>query len=617
LIGQESELEKSMKAQKLWRSSLLIAALIPAGVIAACSAKIGNEGPGFSGASTAGGTNNSAAANGGGGGSSGSVGSSGSPASTAMPATALLPDKQVAESAGILQMRRVTYSEYDNMLHDLLGDTTRPGEDPSHPWSADAQNVNGFASPNSTADQQIQNYFYTTASAVVEAAITAGKLPIPAGCATPAASAETACATTFANTFGAQAYRRPVAAAELADLMTLFTAVRTTYALSFTESLGAMAKAMLQSPNFLYHWEIGPTKPVVGSDGLVPLTPWQLASRLAESLWNTTPDATLLAAAQAGQLSTPAEVLAQAERMIADPRAAQALLDMYGQWVLSVGTRPQNLGGLPPTSTLTQNAIDALPGSFSSFLASVYSGDGTMSTLFTGNTAYVNSDLAKMYGIAAPAGATATALAKVTLTAAQRSGGLFTQIPFLAQFASGVVDNPIFRGLSIYTKVLCGSASPPAVAVPGVNFVAQTTTRASYEKHAMSACAKGCHTLFDPPGFAFENYDGIGQYRTTDNGQPVDSTGTFTSPAGTTFTFTNAADMLTQLAASPETQQCLDRNWARYMFGRLETDADTGSLQAAWSKGGATTGFSMRDMLTAFVSSKAYMYRTLSQGETL
>ncbi|HXN30404.1 MAG TPA: hypothetical protein VN894_01025, partial [Polyangiaceae bacterium] len=70
-------------------------------------------------------------------------------------------------------------------------------------------------------------------------------------------------------------------------------------------------------------------------------------------------------------------------------------------------------------------------------------------------------------------------------------------------------------------------------------------------------------------------------------------------------------------AASSETQACLDRNWARYMFGRLETTEDTGSLQVALSKGSATAGFSMRDMLTAFVSSKAYMYRKQSPGETL
>jgi hypothetical protein len=610
-----------MKAQTLWRSSLLIAALIPAGVVAACSAEVGGSKgfpTGTSGGGTGGGgtANNGAGSGNGGGTSSGASGGNASTTPTAAPTTAALPTAQVAESAGILQMRRLTYGEYDNALNVLIGDTTRPAEDPSHPWAADSQNTNGFASPNSVADQQVSN-FYQAVDALVETAITAGKLPIPAGCATPTTTAETSCATQFITTFGQQVYRRPVSTAEQTDLMTLFTQVRSMYGQSFTEALGSVAKGMLNSPNFLYHWEIGPTAPKVGADGLVPLTSWQIASRLAESLWESIPDATLMTAAQNGQLSTPAQVAAQATRMIADPRASAALLDLYEQWILSVGTRPENLGGLAPTSNLTQPAIDALPTSLSQFLASVYStGDGTLNTLMTANYAYVNHDLAVLYGVTGPA-ASATGLTKVTLDATQRAGGLFTQIPFLAQFASGVVDNPIFRGLSIYTKLLCGSASPPNVQVPSVNFVAQTTTRASYEVHANQKCAQGCHNLFDPPGFAFENYDGIGQWRTLDNGQPVDSTGSFTSPAGNMFTFQNATDLTKQLAASSETQQCLDRTWLRYMFGRLESTADTGSMQIAYAQGAKTTGFSMTNMLTALVSSKAYMYRAPSPGENL
>ncbi len=612
-----------MKAQKLWRSSLLIAALIPAGVVAACSAEVGTSGKGFPGSTSGGGNGGGTTNNGSGAGSGGTAAggaTGGGNTNPAMPATAAppsgtLPTAQVPESAGILQMRRLTYSEYDNALGVLIGDTTRPAEDTSHPWAADSQNTNGFASPNSIADQQVSN-FYAAVDALVEAAITAGKLPIPSGCATPTTTAETSCATTFITTFGQQVYRRPVSTAEQTDLMTLFTQVRSMYGQSFTEALGSVAKGMLNSPNFLYHWEIGPTAPKVGSDGLVPLTSWQIASRLAESFWDSIPDATLLTAAQNGQLSTPAQVAAQATRMIADPRASAALLDLYEQWILSVGTRPENLGGLAVTSNLTQPAIDALPSSLAQFLTSVYAGDGTLNTLMTANYAYVNHDLAVLYGVTGPA-ATATGLTKVTLDPTQRAGGLFTQIPFLAQFASGVVDNPIFRGLSIYTKLLCGSASPPNVNVPSVNFVAKTTTRQSYEVHASQACAAGCHTLFDPPGFAFENYDGIGQWRTLDNGVAVDSTGTFTSPANNTFKFTNATDLMKQLAASSETQQCLDRTWLRYMFGRLESQADTGSMQIAYTKGAATTGFSMTNMLTALVSSKAYMYRTPSPGENL
>ena len=126
--------------------------------------------------------------------------------------------------------------------------------------------------------------------------------------------------------------------AEQTDLLTLFTKVRG-LGLSFNESIGAIVKSMIQSPNFLYHWEIGPTPPVVGSDGLVPLTPWQLASRLASTIWETTPDDTLLQAAQAGQLTTAAQVASQVTRMLADPRAANGLFYFNEQWLFNFGSQ--------------------------------------------------------------------------------------------------------------------------------------------------------------------------------------------------------------------------------------------------------------------------------------
>ena len=100
---------------------------------------------------------------------------------------------------------------------------------------------------------------------------------------------------------------------------------------------------MLQSPNFLYHWEIGPTAPKVGSDGLVPLTPWQVASRLASTLWETVPDDALLQAAQSGQLSTPAQVSAQVTRLLADPRAANGLFSFHEQWLFNFGSQGRDL----------------------------------------------------------------------------------------------------------------------------------------------------------------------------------------------------------------------------------------------------------------------------------
>jgi hypothetical protein len=126
-----------------------------------------------------------------------------------------------------------------------------------------------------------------------------------------------------------------------------------------------------------------------------------------------------------------------------------------------------------------------------------------------------------------------------------------------------------------------------------------------------------CHGLFDPPGFAFEHYDGIGAYRTTEAGQPVDSTGTLLTPGRATIVFQSALDLSQQLADSPEAQSCVDRQWARYMLGRGETLADAGSLSVAYQKAMATPGFSVRDLMTTLIASKALMYRQPSPGEAL
>jgi hypothetical protein len=514
-------------------------------------------------------------------------------------------------------MRRLTYREYDHMLAYLIGDTSAPAEG-GDAWSPDSPNAVGYVAPASSADLQV-DLFNQTADTLVETAIqkvaagqTAGKLSIP--CKTPTTTAaETTCATQFITAFGLEAYRRPVAAAEQTDLLSLFTTVRG-LGLSFNEAIGAIVKGMLQSPNFLYHWEIGPTKPSVGSDGLVALTPWQVASRLAATLWEAGPDDTLLQAAQAGQLSTSAQVATQVTRMLADPRAANGLFYFHEQWLFTFGSQGRDLTQpLTKSSALfTDSVASGLATEFSDFVASVYMGDGTLNSLFTAPYAFVNHDLAAIYGVTGPA----TGFAKVSLDASKR-GGIFTQTAFLATMGADGTDNPVYRGLSIYEKVLCGNIGSPPMNVPPVNFIANGTTRQSYDAHGMSACASGCHNLFDPPGFSFENYDGDGVYRTTEAGQSVDSTGSFATPAGTTITFKNALDLSQQLAQSSEVQSCVDRQWTRYMLGRPETSAESGSMSIAYQAAAKTSGFSLTNLVSALMQSKAFMYRQPSAGEPL
>jgi len=343
---------------------------------------------------------------------------------------------------------------------------------------------------------------------------------------------------------------------------------------------------------------------------------------LAMSIWEGMPDDALFNAAQSGALSTPAQVLAQAERMLADPQATQSLYSFHLQWLFNMGFHVTDLSAMvgKPNSLLTDAAAQGLQTEFTQFISSVYvpPGDGTLNTLYTAPYAFVNKDLAAIYGVAGPA----AGFSRVDLDPTQRAG-IFTQVAFLAGIEDSIADNPVYRGLAIYTKALCGSIGGPPANVPSVNFTTGGTTRQAYDAHGSSQCASGCHSLFDPPGFAFENYDGAGRYRTTDGNQAVDATGTFSSPlktggmAGTTFTFNNAVEFVKQLAASPEAQACVARQWARYALGRMEAQPDVGSLQVAYRAGTAAPGFSVRDMLTSLLASKAFTKRQRSDGEPM
>lgn len=599
-----------MKALNMSRSTIAVTLFSAIGAVGACNGAIGNgngdvaggfgtPGPGSSSNSSGAGP---AASHDGGGGSAG-----GGPAANGVgppgPNQPLTP-----ESAGQLVMRRITNREYNNTMADLIGDTTAPATT----FPLDGPTATGFEAPNSVADLNVQ-YYFQTADVLAEAALLSGKLTIP--CQNPSASAESACASQFVDQFGLRAYRRPIATAEKTDLLTLFSAARG-FGYSFTESIAQLVKGMTQSPNFLYHWEIGPTKPVVDrASGLVPLTSWQVASRMAEVLWESMPDSPLFSAAQNGQLSTPAQISSQAQRMLADPRASQALYNFHTQWLLQVNGHVTDLNELIKTSTLFTPSVKAsLISEFTQFVSSVYAtGDGTLNTLFTAPYTYANHDTAAIYGV----NATGTALTKVALNPAERAG-ILTQAAFLAANADPSADNPVRRGLAIYLNVLCGQVSPPPAMVPSVQPPSTNmTTRQRFEVHAQQACAQGCHTNFDPPGFAFENYDALGTFRTSESGLPVDATGSFTTPAGAKISFQNGVDLAKQLAQSSEAQWCVDRQWTRYMLGRMDGTTEQGSMELAYRAAGAVPGYSLRNMLFTFVGSKAFLYRTPSPGEPL
>jgi hypothetical protein len=509
-----------------------------------------------------------------------------------------------------MPLLRLTHREYSNTMSELLGDTSGAGKE----FEADGASDGGYIAPNNVATENARQYM-TAAEKLAAAAFAGGKVTLP--CQNPAdAAAENTCVTQFITDFGARAYRRPVTSAESADLLALFRAAKT-LGYDFRESVTHMLEAVLQSPNLLYHWEINdqPLARDPENNALVALTPHQLASRLSYFLWESPPDAALLQAAASGELSTPQGLKAQAERLLKDEgRARKALYNFHRQW-LHIQNVEDIGGGLGP---LLRQELEA-------FLSSVFvGGDGTLKTLLTAPYTFANESTAKEYGLTA----TGSAFTKVSLNPAERQGVLM-QVPFLR--ANGVAP-PVTRGLVVYRQLLCGVVPPPPIAVPEVSpDLPNTTTRERFAQHSNLDCARGCHARFDPWGFSFENFDSLGRYRTQENGKPVDASGLpqqggvigGTTPGGKVIPFKNASELVSALAVEDEVGWCTSKQWARYLLGRLESDADSGALTNAYVAGAYEVDratkktFSVRDFLVELVGTKAFRFRARAEGETL
>jgi hypothetical protein len=200
------------------------------------------------------------------------------------------------------------------------------------------------------------------------------------------------------------------------------------------------------------------------------------------------------------------------------------------------------------------------------------------------------------------------------LDASQRAG-LLTRAGFLTVTGATDGSHPSKRGRRVYERLLCGELPPPPPVVPPPKPAsAGGTTRQRFEEHDTNPCAGACHEIMDKIGFAFENFDGIGKYRTTDNGGAVDATGSIELD-GSRQPFANALELSAMLAKSPTVASCFARQWLRYAFKRTDTEGDRASLE------GITTSFmkanSIADLLVSVAGSRSFRYRTPGNGEKL
>jgi hypothetical protein len=302
--------------------------------------------------------------------------------------------------------------------------------------------------------------------------------------------------------FLAQAYRGPVAEADVQRFLGL---VRAALAKghSFTDAMIAGYTAVLASPGFVY------LQPVRG-----PLDATAVAERLAFFLWNSPPDATLRALAASGELLAPGALRLQVERMLADSRARRfvdAFLDYWLDLRHLAATGPD--AELYPEYQLDDLLTESLPEETQLFFLELLRRDLPARNLVASDFAMLNERLATLYDIP---GVSGVHFRSVPLPADSVRGGIATQASVLKVTANGTTTSPVTRGVWITERLLGQRIPPPPASVQAVesDIRGATTIREQLAKHRSDESCNVCHRRIDPPGFALENFDVMGGWRT-------------------------------------------------------------------------------------------------------
>lgn len=501
-----------------------------------------------------------------------------------------------APTPGPRMLRRLSREEYDATVSDLFNIASTWGAT----FSPDTV-VNGF--DNNAAALRVSPLLADqTRRAAEEIAAKVMETP-EAILPCDAATGDAACAADLIADLGKRAFRRPLSDADVARYQGLYDAVAAED--GFLVAVETVIAALLQSPHFLYRTELGEADAAAGE---ITLTQHEIASELSYFLWGTMPDDELMAKADAGELSTPEQIEAQARRLLADPRSDAALDRFVAQWldVERLGVVPKDAMAFPEFTLETRAAMSEETRRFVRHV--VREGEGTLTELLNAKYSFASPELAAFYGL--PAGEVgADGMVRLDLTGTPRAG-LLTQGSVLATHAKPNNSSPIHRGKVVRERLLCQPLPPPP---PGVNAQPPAmdptkTTRERYTQHSSDPACASCHRLVDPIGFGFEHFDGIGRYRADEGGLPIDATGEILSTEQTNTTFEGTEALAQTLAQSPDVHACFSLQWLRFAYG-VEEDATLSCTATSVAEGFAAGGLKVEDVILSLVRAPHFTRR--------
>jgi hypothetical protein len=354
---------------------------------------------------------------------------------------------------------------------------------------------------------------------------------------------EEACAKQILSALLRRAYRRPVGDADIKRLLPLFREGRRTG--DFDAGIEAAVSAILVSREFLFRIEQDP--PRVAPKTAYRVSDIELASRLSFFLWSSIPDDELLDLAEKGELSKPAALIKQTRRMLADPRSQSLVTNFASQWL-----HLRNLDSITPDGRLfpdfDDNLRQAMRRETELLFDEVMREDRSVLDLLKSDHTWLNERLAKHYGIPHVYG---PRFRRVSLEPGSERGGVLRHASILTVTSYATRTSPVIRGKWVLENLL---GTPPPSAPPNVPALADNTVDATLPvrerlaKHRANAACASCHNVMDPPGFALENFDAVGRWRTTEESKPVDVSGGL--PDGSQFN--GAAGLEAGLLKRPE-----------------------------------------------------------------
>jgi hypothetical protein len=497
---------------------------------------------------------------------------------------------------GRVVSHRLSNTEYDHTVHDLLGvegqarATFPPDEIATFDNTAEALSVN---------QQRYESYFLS-AESLSEAVFADPALRARIVTCAPAGVDATACASQIVRAFGRRAWRRPLADADVSRFVAIVTDAMAA-GKDFDGAMKVVVEVLLASPEFLFHLELDPDPTSV-----VPhaLSPWELASRLSYFLWTTMPDDELAARADDGTLARADVLSAEVDRLLADARADAFVESFTGQWL--------RIDDVSKSTVVLPDGVDRailadMQKELSLYVAEFAHGTRPFDDLLSADFNFVNARLAQHYGMDATG--LGDQLVRVENTSDHRKGFLELAGSLVAEY--GHVTDPWERGWRLGTGLLCA----PFVVLPASHEVIDMTfpnpkpetseVAATIRATDADPRCSSCHLAFDPLGLAFEDFDVVGRFRTSyPNGDTIATGGVLAD--GTRFK--DPLELADALARDPRWLACTAKMALSYALGRAPADADAPYLArigTAWKQ----QGLALRALLKTIVLDDIFRLR--------